>query len=349
MAEGAFALSPLSASPRAAETTDADYEAIREAFMETSRGRWFLGEYSKRNRNADTSMVLEAVARIEQSIAAAKVEPVIPEPPSPDPALAALAQARSAIEGALAEPVLDQALGPWRRSSRIIQEIAWALRESGADSRICDILDSQVRSIEAACNEFPWVDIRAQVLSALDAAARQIDPDALTRPEPPADILDVDLAAKPELVEIEAAPAETADAGIDLSLQASSEPVQETAAEDAAEAVVMAESAVITESVSEPATILDELPSIVAEERSAPTEMAAATEPVIQQAADAPVRPETSVVIPADAAQAADASPISLGASLIARGVVRQPLSSRPDPMAALRRMSHAERIAFFS
>src|SRR5437773_1813446 len=47
-----------------------DYAAISEAFMETSRGRWFLGEYAKRNRNADTSMVLDAVARIEQSLAA---------------------------------------------------------------------------------------------------------------------------------------------------------------------------------------------------------------------------------------------------------------------------------------
>ena len=40
--------------------------------METSRGRWFLGEYAKRNRNADTSMVLDAVARIEETLAAQK-------------------------------------------------------------------------------------------------------------------------------------------------------------------------------------------------------------------------------------------------------------------------------------
>ncbi len=45
-----------------------------EAFMETSRGRWFLTEYAKRNRNADTRMVLDAVARIEQGLAAQKEE-----------------------------------------------------------------------------------------------------------------------------------------------------------------------------------------------------------------------------------------------------------------------------------
>ena len=70
MADEAFALSPISA--RAALPGEEDYEAISHAFMETSRGRWFLGEYAKRNRNADTRMVLDAVARIEQTVAAQK-------------------------------------------------------------------------------------------------------------------------------------------------------------------------------------------------------------------------------------------------------------------------------------
>src|SRR5882757_7582157 len=70
MADEAFALSPISA--RATLPREEDYEAISAAFMETSRGRWFLGEYAKRNRNADTRMVLDAVARIEANIAAQK-------------------------------------------------------------------------------------------------------------------------------------------------------------------------------------------------------------------------------------------------------------------------------------
>src|SRR3982074_2322350 len=68
MADDVFALSPISA--RATQPSEEDYDAIRDAFMETSRGRWFLGEYAKRNRNADTSMVLDAVARIEETLAA---------------------------------------------------------------------------------------------------------------------------------------------------------------------------------------------------------------------------------------------------------------------------------------
>src|SRR5882672_11616728 len=73
MADEAFALSPISA--RAAQPSEEDYAAISEAFMETSRGRWFLGEYAKRNRNADTRLVLDAVARIEQNLAAQQQPP----------------------------------------------------------------------------------------------------------------------------------------------------------------------------------------------------------------------------------------------------------------------------------
>src|SRR6202158_699737 len=91
MADEAFALSPISA--RATQPSEQDYDAIREAFMETSRGRWFLGEYAKRNRNADTRMVLDAVARIEETIAAQRQ-------PAPE---SGLAEALAAIRGALAE------------------------------------------------------------------------------------------------------------------------------------------------------------------------------------------------------------------------------------------------------
>src|SRR5258707_9946972 len=94
MADEAFALSPISA--RAAQPSEEDYDAIREAFMETSRGRWFLGEYARRNRNADTRMVLDAVARIEESLAAQMQ-------PAPDDGLAeALAVIRRAVDEARA-------------------------------------------------------------------------------------------------------------------------------------------------------------------------------------------------------------------------------------------------------
>jgi hypothetical protein len=47
--------------------------------------------------------------------------------------------------------------------------------------------------------------------------------------------------------------------------------------------------------------------------------------------------------------QDATTPPVSLGASLIASGIVSQPETPRSDPLSGIRRMSHAERIAFFS
>ncbi|MGK3946201.1 hypothetical protein ABK046_48605, partial [Streptomyces caeruleatus] len=68
---------------------------------------------------------------------------------------AALEKARAAIREQFTETGFDHTLLPWRKSARIIREIIWGLRESGADPRICNILDGQVRAIEAACDDFP--------------------------------------------------------------------------------------------------------------------------------------------------------------------------------------------------
>lgn len=47
---------------------DADFEAIEAAVMETARGRWFLREYAKRNRNADTQVVLGALDHLKGAV-----------------------------------------------------------------------------------------------------------------------------------------------------------------------------------------------------------------------------------------------------------------------------------------
>lgn len=56
---------------------DLDFDTIEAAVMETARGRWFLKEYARRNRNADTQAVLEAVERLkEQPLDAKDVAPL---------------------------------------------------------------------------------------------------------------------------------------------------------------------------------------------------------------------------------------------------------------------------------
>ena len=175
MAEEVFALSPISA--RAVQPSDSDYDAIREAFMETSRGRWFLGEYAKRNRNADTRMVLDAVARIEETLAAHRA------PPSPDDrlveALAAIRgavdQANEAAASAFDNAALEASLAPIRIGIRIIKEISWRWREIGADGRICDLIDSQLDAIEAGCAKIAERNPHAALIAAFNEIKESID------------------------------------------------------------------------------------------------------------------------------------------------------------------------------
>src|SRR5215469_15509270 len=195
MANQAFALSPISA--RASLPSEEDYEAIREAFMETARGPWFLDEYAQRNRNSDTRMVLDAVSRIEQTIAAQK------QPPPPvvvDRLPQALASIRSAVEkaqeagfAAFTGLRLEENLAPIRKGSRIIKEISWRWREIGADGRICDLIDSQVAAIETACTQIAETDPRVALRAAFEIIRNEIeafrDPETAPRmaeaPAPP--------------------------------------------------------------------------------------------------------------------------------------------------------------------
>ncbi|WP_334381504.1 MULTISPECIES: hypothetical protein [unclassified Bradyrhizobium] len=195
MADEAFALSPISA--RAALPSEEDYAAIAEAFMETSRGRWFLTEYAKRNRNADTRMVLDAVARIEQSLAAQReetlqreanlqreeglsaqqaAEAVAAAAAAQERLTEALAAIRGAVEAAEESAVealdslaLEQRLAPVRKGARVLREIAWRLREIGNDGRICDLIDSQVTVIEKGTEQFSSEEARAALRAAFAA------------------------------------------------------------------------------------------------------------------------------------------------------------------------------------
>ena len=45
-----------------------DYEVLESAVMESSRGRWFLEEFSRRHRSADTKMLLDAIGKLENVV-----------------------------------------------------------------------------------------------------------------------------------------------------------------------------------------------------------------------------------------------------------------------------------------
>ena len=54
---------------------EADYHAFCSALSESARGRAFLAEYARRNRNADTRPLLTAIERLQVSLAADPAAP----------------------------------------------------------------------------------------------------------------------------------------------------------------------------------------------------------------------------------------------------------------------------------
>jgi hypothetical protein len=370
MANEAFALSPISA--RAAQPSEEDYDAISEAFMETARGRWFLGEYAKRNRNADTRMVLDAVERIEQSLAAQK-QPDAESDNGLAEALTAIrtavGEARSAAAEALDGLALEETLAPVRKGARIIREISWRWREIGADGRICDLLDSQVSSIEASCGQISSIDPLTPLSAAFDLIEQRIaefgDREDIQReatvsspPPPPSDEM---LAAIAE--------AETTTA-TDSAKAAASPPMMPPS--PAAETVAAAEPAAVTAEAVETMASAPEaaddydnaMLDMVALEMAAPDfsegdDIPGADGYEIELADLPPAEPEIALESPELIAAPAEPPPlqpppetpfeISLGSSLIANGIVRKPATSMSDPLAPIRRMSQAEKVALFS
>ncbi|MGY4372295.1 hypothetical protein ACVW1A_008360 [Bradyrhizobium sp. LB1.3] len=298
MANEAFALSPMSA--RAAEPNEQDYDAIREAFMETARGRWFLGEYAKRNRNADTRMVLDAVAKIEETLATQRqpvVEDLLPE------ALVAIRQAIREAEtiaiAAFDPAAFEASLAPIPRGLRIIKEISWRWREIGADGRICDLIDSQLASIEAACAQVSTIDPHTDLKAAFDLLKDRIDQiDGDATPQ----------AAHPSPAPVQDAPSSVAEAPLaevapaamaSEAAVAFAEAPQDIAAiepEAAGEAAGVAE----TFSVAEQAMDAALEPEIVAESQTAP-EAASFEEPAAEPAAFTEVTDEFSLDAAAEA------------------------------------------------
>lgn len=127
--------------------TEADYEAICATVMQTARGRWFLAEYARRNRNADTRMVLDAVERIEAAMARTpQPTPVDHAPVDHGPAIAT-AMAKARARAAEIAGCTGDAAAIVQESVQALREITWTLREWGTDSGLCDQLDSHVTAI----------------------------------------------------------------------------------------------------------------------------------------------------------------------------------------------------------
>jgi len=151
--------------------SDADYEAIEDAVLETNRGRWFLAEYARRNRHADTKMLLGAIDRLEAAIRGERTAESVDRIRF-DLVEMAKAIARTKAEIAAIKPDVEQAgkfgeateeldsivstteaaTSDILAAAEQIQEVAWTLREQGLDPEVCDLLDAKATAVYTACS-----------------------------------------------------------------------------------------------------------------------------------------------------------------------------------------------------
>jgi chemotaxis regulatin CheY-phosphate phosphatase CheZ len=151
--------------------SEADYEAIEAAVVETNRGRWFLAEYARRNRHADTRMLLTAIDRLEAAIRGERTAESVDRIRF-DLVEMAKAIARTKAEIAAIKPdgeqpgkfgeateELDSIVGATEAATSDIlaaaeqvQEVAWTLREQGLDAEVCDLLDAKATAVYTACS-----------------------------------------------------------------------------------------------------------------------------------------------------------------------------------------------------
>ena len=155
-----------------------EYDRIEAAMSESGRGRWFLSEYARRNRTADTDVLLGAIARLESAVtgdreadrvvrmrgdlmdmahAIARTKAEIAAISTADHDQSRLGIASVALDGIIraTERATSDILG----AAEDVQESAWTLRESGSDPAICDVLDRRATEIYTACS---FQDLTAQ-------------------------------------------------------------------------------------------------------------------------------------------------------------------------------------------
>lgn len=168
--------------------SETDYEAIEAAVMETARGRWFMAEFARRNRQADTLQLLGALQRIERVVGSGLAEPA-PVAAATEPeigeAAALIADLRIDLErisGRAEERAsglaarIEAAAGTVMQATESIQEVAWHLREAGAGDELCDRLDQRAAEISAATaivdGTVQQLDKIADTIAMLDSSLR---------------------------------------------------------------------------------------------------------------------------------------------------------------------------------
>lgn len=327
--------------PAAMPLSESDYEAIESAVMETVRGRWFLAEYARRNRHADTEMLLNAINRIEQVISGERAAQSVDRIRF-DLVDMAKAIARTKAEIAAMKPDADhqgkfgeateeldsivqateQATSDILATAEQVQEIAWTMREQGVEAEVCDLLDAKATDIYTACS---FQDLTGQRSRKVIQVLRYLE----GRINAMIDIWGLDGAVTAETAE-----AEKARSGEQALLNGPARPGEGL---DQADIDLVMGPAVRAAQVA--AAMREDLAFIeidVSDVETVELEPPAAAEPTetLDLAPAPPLQPEPPLQSePQPAAQAESARPARTGA----------------DPLAPIMAMSDEERIALFT
>ena len=335
MAEGSLAISTMPP----ALPPDADYDALCEALMASARGRWFLEEYAKRNRNADTGLVLDAIARVEAVVRSEQAHQA-----SQGVRIELLEMARTIAQtrADVAEAKPERTASPSASGTDVfaaagrLQEVAWTMREHGLDMAMCDqITDLSTAILSASSLRANPNDGRAQKLAeVLSSLEQRIDAMLRAAAEPPPSDGSADRVApqQPQLSAVEL-PAEAAPPPVEPNEQA------------AAVAAALPEAALSFPAVAEP---------VEAEPEPASEQPVIDLDPIAllpRRAPMAAAAPEPRPAPPpAPAPDDAETDDFLL-APLPLPGTSPTPVSDKPaaDPLAAMRTLSAHELIALFT
>jgi hypothetical protein len=154
MPDQPFALSIISPQPPA----EGEYEAIHATMTQSARGRWFLDEYARRNRSADTGLVLAAIARMESVIRSEMGQQpyqsfrndLLEMATAITLTRAEVIRPEGQAQGEAAAPDAPSAqASPLLAAAERIADVAWAMRERGFDPKTCEQIEGLSSSILA--------------------------------------------------------------------------------------------------------------------------------------------------------------------------------------------------------
>ena len=168
------------------------YAAVESLLRASPRGRWFLAEYARRNRAAETDMLLEAIARIERAVLKPAPRQAVPNNVFAELVDMSEAIARTRREIAQIRPphqfdqqlisataeldhiveATEKATSDILEAAEEIQEAAWTLRERGTEIELCDKIDQRATDIYTACS---FQDITGQRTEKVVKALRFIE------------------------------------------------------------------------------------------------------------------------------------------------------------------------------